>query len=64
MLEGIASGLPVVDKRIPALLAAAATHRESGLRAVTGAHYEGGHWLGTFAVYLVTGRGLPQQAAK
>ncbi len=21
-------------------------------------HYEGGHWLGTFAVYLVTGRGL------
>jgi len=27
---------------------------------VTGAHYEGGHWLGSFAVYLVTGRGLPQ----
>jgi len=26
---------------------------------VTGAHYEGGHWLGSFAVYLVTGRGLP-----
>jgi hypothetical protein len=25
---------------------------------VTGEHYEGGHWLGTFAVYLVTGRGL------
>ena len=26
---------------------------------MTGEHYEGGHWLGTFAVYLVTGRGLP-----
>jgi hypothetical protein len=34
-------------------------HREKGLAAVTGEHYEGGHWLGTFAVYLVTGRGLP-----
>jgi len=29
------------------------------LRNVTGEHYEGGHWLGSFAVYLVTGRGLP-----
>jgi len=26
--------------------------------SVTGAHYEGGHWLGLFAVYLTTGRGL------
>ena len=24
---------------------------------------EGGHWLGTFAVYLVTHRGLPQAPA-
>jgi len=33
-------------------------HRTAGLDAVTGEHYEGGHWLGSFAVYLVTGRGL------
>jgi hypothetical protein len=26
--------------------------REAGLAAVTGEHYEGGHWLGSFAVYL------------
>ena len=58
MLEGIASGLPPTDLRLPALRAAAAAHRESGLAAVTGVHYEGGHWLGTFAVYLMTGRGL------
>jgi Protein of unknown function (DUF2891) len=58
MLEGIASGLPKKDSRIAALRAAARVHRESGLRAVTGEHYEGGHWLGTFAVYLVTERGL------
>jgi hypothetical protein len=59
MLEGIAAGLPEADRRIAALRAAAAVHREKGLAAVTGEHYEGGHWLGTFAVYLVTGRGLP-----
>ena len=58
-LEGIASGLPVSDPRIATLRATAAAHRDSGLAAVTGAHYEGGHWLGSFAVYLVTGRGLP-----
>ncbi len=58
MLEGIASALPAGDPRLPALRAAAAAHRESGLRAVTGEHYEGGHWLGSFATYLVTERGL------
>jgi hypothetical protein len=60
MLEGVAAGLPGDDARLPALRAAAAVHRGAGLRAVTGEHYEGGHWLGTFAVYLVTGRGLPR----
>ncbi|MCA9713503.1 MAG: DUF2891 domain-containing protein [Myxococcales bacterium] len=59
MLEGIARGLPRDDPRAPALRAAAATHREAGLTAVTGEHYAGGHWLGSFAVYLTTGRGLP-----
>jgi hypothetical protein len=59
MLEGIAASLPAADPRVAALRAAAAAHRESGLRAVTGEHYEGGHWLGSFATYLVTGRGLP-----
>ncbi|MEA2564635.1 MAG: hypothetical protein QOH06_6139 [Acidobacteriota bacterium] len=59
MLEGMAAALPSSDSRVPALRAAAAAHRQSGLRAVTGEHYEGGHWLGSFAAYLVTGRGLP-----
>ncbi len=58
MLEGIASGLPEHDGRRLAALAAAATHREAGLAAVTGEYYEGGHWLGSFATYLVTGRGI------
>ncbi|HKB81215.1 MAG TPA: DUF2891 domain-containing protein [Thermoanaerobaculia bacterium] len=58
MMEGIISGLPPNDPRIPGLRAAALAHRNAGLAAVTGAHYEGGHWLGSFAVYLTTGRGL------
>lgn len=58
MLEGIAKGLPAADPRVPAVLRAAKTHRDAGLAAVTGEHYEGGHWLGSFAVYLVTKRGL------
>jgi hypothetical protein len=53
-LEAVAAALPAGDPRIAALRAAAAQHRASGLAAVTGAHYEGSHWLGTFAVYLVT----------
>jgi hypothetical protein len=58
MLEGIASGLPAGDQRLGALRAAAARHRDAGLSAVTGEHYEGGHWLGSFAVYLTTTRGI------
>jgi hypothetical protein len=58
MLEGIMSGLPPDDRRRATLAAMAAAHRRAGLAAVTGAHYEGGHWLGSFAVYLVTKRGL------
>jgi hypothetical protein len=58
MLEGIASGLPKSDPRVSSLRKIAAAHRDAGLASVTGAHYEGGHWLGSFAVYLTTGRGL------
>jgi len=58
MLDGIVTGLAPADARRASLQAAALRHRTAGLKAVTGEHYEGGHWLGSFAVYLVTGRGL------
>lgn len=58
MLEGIASGLLPGDGKRDLLLRLAGAHRTAGVRAVTGEHYEGGHWLGSFATYLVTGRGL------
>ena len=59
MLEGIVAGLPKSSPRRAALAAIAKAHHDAGLAAVTGEHYEGGHWLGSFAVYLTTRRGLP-----
>ncbi len=61
MLEGILSALPSDDSRRPALASAAEAHRRAGLAAVTGEHYEGGHWLGSFAVYLTTQRGIQKK---
>lgn len=60
MLEGIASGLPTGDARRASLQATARQHAAAALPAVTGEHYEGGHWLGSFAVYLLGGSGRPQ----
>ena len=59
MLEGIAHGLAGKDRRVPALLAAAQAHAAAALPQVTGEHYEGGHWLGTYAVYLTSRAGAP-----
>ena len=54
------SGLPAGDPRRASLESAArAPCAMPALPAVTGEHYEGGHWLGSFAVYLLgeSGRG-------
>ena len=59
MLRGIAAGLPKGDARVRTLRATADAHAKASLPSVTSEHYEGSHWLGTFAVYLLTGRGLP-----
>jgi len=59
MLRGVASGLPAADPRRAALESAAARHAGAAMPAVTGEHYEGGHWLGSFAVYLLSGSGRP-----
>ena len=62
MLEGIAAGLPRDDPRTPAILNAARAQADAGLAAVTGEHYAGGHWLGSFATYLLTRRGIADGA--
>lgn len=56
MLNGIAASLPSEEKLTISLRALAHEHAVDGLRSVTGEHYEGGHWLGSFAVYLLTQR--------
>ncbi|HEY1991516.1 MAG TPA: DUF2891 domain-containing protein [Gammaproteobacteria bacterium] len=58
MLQGIAVGLPAEDGRRTALHAAAEEHAAAGLAAIREETYEGSHWLPSFAVYLLTGRGL------
>ena len=59
MLEGIAQGLPPSDRRIAALRASAQLHSDAALPNITGEHYTGGHWLGTFAVFLTSQAELP-----
>ncbi len=56
-LRGIASALTGDPKN--QLLELAAAHEKAGLRDAISGHYEGDHWLGTFAVYLLTGAGEP-----
>ena len=58
MLEGIVSRLPAADARRKQLIALAGKLKQAGLESIHSEHYEGGHWLGSFAVYLVSGRGL------
>jgi hypothetical protein len=57
MLDKIAHALPKTDSRRAALLKTAAAHADATLPFVTGEHYEGGHWLGTYAIYYLTERG-------
>jgi hypothetical protein len=59
-LENIAWALPEEDSRRAALLAASKIHAEAGIANVSAEHYEGSHWLASFATYLVTRRGLPE----
>lgn len=55
MLEGIVSALPAGHAARPALTAAAAHLRDTGLdRARACREWMGTHWLGSFAVYLLT----------
>jgi hypothetical protein len=57
MLEGILSRLPAADGRRKALSALAGKLKQAGLESIRSDHYEGGHWIGSYAVYLVSGRG-------
>ena len=54
-MAGIATALPDSDPRKVILHEAAQSHFAVGMAYVTSGHYEGEHWLATFAVYYATG---------
>ncbi len=58
MMRGVAAALPPGDPRRRDLARAADAHEAAGMAGVTGDHYAGAHWLGSFAVYLLSDRGL------
>ncbi|YCM42104.1 DUF2891 domain-containing protein [Verrucomicrobiaceae bacterium 227] len=51
-MRGIASALDGAAKET--LLKSSLAHEKAGLKDTISGHYEGDHWLGTFAVYLMT----------
>lgn len=57
-LRGIASALPAEHPHRKELESLARAHLEKGLEYVTSGHYEGEHWLATFAVYAITDTGI------
>jgi len=54
-MAGIATALPDSDPRKALLQDSAHTHFDAGMTYVNSGHYEGEHWLATFAVYYATG---------
>lgn len=60
-LQGIAAALPDNDPRLPLLQQSIADHSAVGFRYVFSGHYEGEHWLATFAVYTLTRVGLDHE---
>jgi hypothetical protein len=55
MLEAVAEALPPGARRAT-LEEAARRHREAGLAACLSEHFAGAHWLGSFAVHLLSRR--------
>ena len=53
-LQGIAEALEPGDPRVPLLSKLAQEHAKMGFGYVFSGHYEGEHWLATFAVYALT----------
>lgn len=58
MLQGIVHALPAQNPQRAPLAAAFERHRDAGLAGAGSPHWAGSHWLGSFAVYLLTARGL------
>jgi len=58
MLDGIVAGLSETHEHYSVLERAAAMHAADGLEGAMTRDWMGTHWLGSFAVYLLTRRGV------
>ena len=58
MLDGIIEVLPKDSQQWNQLYELSQRNVQAGLIAIDESDYEGSHWLGTFAVYLITRRGI------
>lgn len=58
MMRGLAAALPERHPLAEPLARKADAHEAAGMSWLSGAHYVGSHWLGSFAVYALTDRGL------
>jgi hypothetical protein len=63
MLRGVASALPEDHRTRPDLEARAEAHERAGLAELSGDHYAGAHWLGSFALYSLSDRGIIRAAS-
>lgn len=63
-LRGIASSFPGDDPRHAVLTLRAAVHAKAGLEKVFSGSYAGEHWLGSFAVYMLTDAGITARSGK
>ena len=52
-MKGIASVLPVTNKKRQILLKSAAQHLKASLPNIASGSYGGEHWLASFAVYAL-----------
>jgi hypothetical protein len=67
MLEGIVDILSFdtqQNNRRDQLLELSKRNAQAGLLAIDENQYEGGHWLGTFAVYFITRRGISNDSVR
>ncbi|HSI72773.1 MAG TPA: DUF2891 domain-containing protein [Fimbriimonas sp.] len=53
-MNGIASALPNSHPYVEILTSSAGLHAQTGLANVASGHYEGEHWLASFAVHMLT----------
>ncbi len=61
-LRAVANTLPADHELKQPLMTSARRHLKAGVKYVNSGHYEGDHWLATFALYAITESGLAHES--